>query len=93
MTWESLIAFNVVLLAAIASPGAALLYFIKTSVASGRATGIAVGVGLGTAAAGSMDGAGPNRSNLPARKAPRTADSHMLMNRGRCCRLWSSQRR
>ena len=52
MSWESLIAFNAVLIAAIASPGAALLYFIKTTVASGRLTGIAVGIGLGTAAAG-----------------------------------------
>ena len=51
MSWESLVAFNAVLIAAIASPGAALLYFIKTTVASGRATGMAVGLGLGTAAA------------------------------------------
>ena len=46
-----LIAFNVVLMAAIAAPGAALLYFIKTTVASGRSTGFATGIGLGTAAA------------------------------------------
>jgi threonine/homoserine/homoserine lactone efflux protein len=51
MTIESLIAFNVVLMAAIASPGAALLYFIKTTVASGRRAGIMTGLGLGTAAA------------------------------------------
>jgi len=51
MSPESLIAFNAVLLAAIASPGAALLYFIKSTVASGRVAGIAVGAGLGTAAA------------------------------------------
>ncbi len=51
MTWESLLAFNLVLMAAIASPGAALLYFIKTTVASGRSAGMATGLGLGTAAA------------------------------------------
>ncbi|MEM6941100.1 MAG: LysE family transporter, partial [Pseudomonadota bacterium] len=44
-------AFNVVLAAAIAAPGAALLYFLKITVASGHAAGIATGVGLGTAAA------------------------------------------
>jgi len=51
MSWESLLAFNIVLMAAIASPGAALLYFIKTTVASGRTAGMATGIGLGTAAA------------------------------------------
>ncbi|NNK16208.1 MAG: LysE family transporter [Sulfitobacter sp.] len=51
MTWESMIAFNLVLLAALASPGAAMLYMIKTTVASGRTAGILTGVGLGTAAA------------------------------------------
>ncbi|WP_299404280.1 LysE family transporter [uncultured Roseobacter sp.] len=51
MSVESLIAFNLVLMAAIASPGAALLYFIKTCVASGRTAGLATGVGLGVAAA------------------------------------------
>ncbi|WP_299827007.1 LysE family translocator [uncultured Roseobacter sp.] len=51
MTFETLIAFNLVLLAALASPGAALLYAIKTCVASGRAAGFATGVGLGFAAA------------------------------------------
>ena len=51
LTFADLIAFNVVLIAAIAAPGAALLYFIKTTVASGRAAGIATGFGLGTAAA------------------------------------------
>ena len=51
LTLADLIAFNVVLAAAIAAPGAALLYFIKTTVASGRAAGIATGIGLGTAAA------------------------------------------
>lgn len=51
MTLESLIAFNLVLMAAIASPGAALLYFVKTTVASGRRAGLITGLGLGTAAA------------------------------------------
>lgn len=51
MSWESLIAFNLVLIAAIASPGAALLYFVKTCVSAGRVAGIATGVGLGCAAA------------------------------------------
>ncbi|MEL6243405.1 MAG: LysE family translocator [Pseudomonadota bacterium] len=51
MTWESLLAFNAVLLAAILSPGAALLFFIRTTVASGRAAGLATGLGLATAAA------------------------------------------
>lgn len=50
MTLESLIAFNLILLAALASPGAALLYAIKTSVTAGRAAGIATGLGLGCAA-------------------------------------------
>ena len=47
-----MIAFNLVLAASILSPGAALLYFIKTTVASGRAAGIATGLGLATVAAG-----------------------------------------
>ena len=51
MSWESLIAFNLVLAAAIASPGAALLYMIRTTVASGRRAGMLTGIGLGTAAA------------------------------------------
>lgn len=51
MSWESLLAFNLVLAAAIASPGAALMYFIKTTVASGRTAGMLTGVGLGAAAA------------------------------------------
>ena len=51
LTLADLIAFNAVLIAAIASPGAALLYFIRTTVASGRVAGVLTGVGLGTAAA------------------------------------------
>lgn len=52
MSWDSLLAFNAVLIAAIAAPGAALLYFIKTTVSAGRMAGIATGAGLGTMAAG-----------------------------------------
>lgn len=50
MSVDSLVAFNIVLIAAIASPGAALLFFIKQSVASGRKAGIATGFGLALAA-------------------------------------------
>ena len=50
MSAESLAAFNLVLMAAIASPGAALLYFIKTCVSGGRRAGLATGLGLGLAA-------------------------------------------
>ena len=50
MEWDSLLAFNFVLLAALASPGAAMLYCIKTSVSAGRIAGIATGIGLGVAA-------------------------------------------
>ncbi|WP_370401696.1 LysE family translocator [Sulfitobacter sp. JB4-11] len=51
MDLQSLIAFNLVLLAALASPGAAMLYVIKTTVSAGRLAGILTGLGLGTAAA------------------------------------------
>jgi threonine/homoserine/homoserine lactone efflux protein len=51
LTLADLLAFNTVLIAAIMAPGAALLYFIKTTVASGRAAGMATGLGLGTSAA------------------------------------------
>lgn len=50
MSVESQLAFNLVLIAAIASPGAALLYFIKSCVSMGRVAGIATGIGLGLAA-------------------------------------------
>jgi threonine/homoserine/homoserine lactone efflux protein len=50
MSAESLLAFNLVLLAAIASLGAALLYFVKTCMSAGRRAGIATGLGLGLAA-------------------------------------------
>ena len=51
MTTEALIAFNLVLLAALVSPGAAMLFVIKTTVASGRKAGIMTGLGLSCAAA------------------------------------------
>lgn len=52
MSAESLIAFNVALLAAILSPGPALLVALKTTLSSGRAAGIATGAGLAVVAAG-----------------------------------------
>ncbi len=51
MTPESMIAFNLVLLAALASPGAAMLYVIKTTVSAGHMSGVFAGAGLGLAAA------------------------------------------
>lgn len=51
MTWEQLAAFNIALLAAIASPGPALVMATHTSVSKGRAAGIAAGAGLGLMAA------------------------------------------
>ena len=50
MDLQSLIAFNLVLLAALASPGAAMLYVIKTTVSAGRLAGIVTGCGLAVAA-------------------------------------------
>jgi threonine/homoserine/homoserine lactone efflux protein len=47
---EHLIAFNIALLAAIASPGPAFLVAIQTSLTAGRRAGIAVGLGLATMA-------------------------------------------
>ena len=47
MTIEHLIAFNLTLLAAIVSPGPALLVAIRTALSSGRRAGIAIGFGLG----------------------------------------------
>lgn len=51
MTIEHLIAFNIALFAAIASPGPALLVAIQTTLSSGRRAGIAIGCGLGLMAA------------------------------------------
>ncbi|MFK7880528.1 LysE family translocator [Roseobacter sp.] len=50
MSVENLIAFNVVLLAALASPGPAMLFCLRSSVSLGRLGGFAAGAGLGTAA-------------------------------------------
>lgn len=47
MEWSHLILFNMALLAALISPGPALLVSIQTSLMSGRAAGIGVGLGLG----------------------------------------------
>ncbi|MBK1698678.1 LysE family translocator [Rhodovibrio salinarum] len=47
MQIEHLIAFNITLLLAIASPGPALLIAMQTSLSSGRRAGVAIGVGLG----------------------------------------------
>ena len=49
--WEHFLAFNLMLLAAIASPGPALLFLTRTSLAEGRAAGIAAAFGLATMAA------------------------------------------
>ncbi|MEM9331010.1 MAG: LysE family translocator [Pseudomonadota bacterium] len=46
MTLELFIAFNLALLAAIASPGPALLMSIRTSVVKGYVSGIKLGIGL-----------------------------------------------
>ncbi|MFX0544204.1 LysE family translocator [Roseovarius sp. S1116L3] len=51
MDAAQLIAFNVALLAAIASPGPSLLFLIKTTLGAGRAAGIAAGAGLAVMAA------------------------------------------
>ncbi|WP_420634358.1 LysE family translocator [Candidatus Palauibacter sp.] len=51
MTIGQLLAFNVALLFAIASPRPALLMAVQTTLRSGRAAGIAVGAGLGLMAA------------------------------------------
>lgn len=49
---QSLFAFNTVLLAAVASPGPALLLAMRTTLSGGRRAGLAVGAGLATVAAG-----------------------------------------
>lgn len=51
LTLGDLLAFNTVLLAALLSPGAAMLFLTRATVTGGRAAGIATGIGLGTAAA------------------------------------------
>lgn len=51
MTIEHMIAFNVALFAAIASPGPAFLVALKTTLSAGRRAGVAIGCGLGLMAA------------------------------------------
>lgn len=51
MTFEHILAFNLAVLAAIASPGPAMLVAIRTTLTSGRRAGLAVGAGLGLVAA------------------------------------------
>lgn len=51
MTFETVLAFNIALLAAMMSPGPALLVAIRTTLAGGRAAGIFLGLGLGVMAA------------------------------------------
>ena len=51
MEFGHLIAFNLTLLAAIASPGPAMLYFIRTTLSSGRIAGLYTVWGLGCMAA------------------------------------------
>ncbi|MEM7724509.1 MAG: LysE family transporter, partial [Pseudomonadota bacterium] len=51
MDLAHLIAFNLALLAAIASPGPSLLFLIRTTLAEGRAAGLAAAIGLGVMAA------------------------------------------
>ena len=51
MELAHIVAFNLTLLAAIASPGPSLLYLIRTALAHGRATGMAAALGLASMAA------------------------------------------
>ncbi len=51
MTFAQLLAFNIALLVAIASPGPALLMAIRTTLNGGRRAGVAVESGLGLIAA------------------------------------------
>ncbi|MEM8815742.1 MAG: LysE family translocator [Pseudomonadota bacterium] len=51
MDIQHLIAFNIALFAAIATPGPALMVAVRTTLNTGRISGIAIGAGLGTMAA------------------------------------------
>lgn len=51
LTWAQLLAFNLTLLAAMASPGPAFLLVLRNSIAHGRRAGILTGMGLGLVAA------------------------------------------
>ncbi len=50
MSLDAIIAFNAILIVALASPGAAMLFAMKTSVSSGRRAGAFTGFGLASAA-------------------------------------------
>ncbi|MCH2094843.1 MAG: LysE family translocator [Rhodobacteraceae bacterium] len=50
MTVEALLTFNAILVVALASPGAALLFALKTSITRGSIAGLLTGFGLGTMA-------------------------------------------
>lgn len=52
MGWEHLLAFNLTLLAAILSPGPAMLYFVRQTLSHGRRVGLSTVAGLGVMAAG-----------------------------------------
>lgn len=52
LAWTHLLAFNLTLLAAMLSPGPALLVLLRTAIARGRAAGMATGAGLALVAAG-----------------------------------------
>lgn len=47
MSWESLLAFNVILVAALVSPGPGMLLAVRSAMAGGRRAGLATGAGLG----------------------------------------------
>jgi threonine/homoserine/homoserine lactone efflux protein len=51
MSTEHLVAFNIALMVALASPGPALLMAMQATLRPGRAAGIATGCGLGLMAA------------------------------------------
>jgi threonine/homoserine/homoserine lactone efflux protein len=51
VTASHLVAFNLALIAAILSPGPALLVAIRTTLSTGRGAGIGIGIGLGLMAA------------------------------------------
>lgn len=51
MELHQIVAFNLALMAALASPGPAFLYALRTTLNGGRVTGVAAGCGLATMAA------------------------------------------
>lgn len=50
MSWESLVGFNLLLAAALVSPGAAFLMAVKSTMAHGRRAGLLTGLGLASMA-------------------------------------------